>query len=135
MRNSRKFEVFALIAALAVTRLCTAADLSGDWVGQLTGPFDSQYTAQYNHVALKATGAKLTGTWGSYTFTGTLTGTKADLALTDTGGKLAGTLTGTLADDTLSGTGSVVPARRGGGGGMGAALPPNAVTWKLTCLG
>jgi acetamidase/formamidase len=132
MRNSRKFEVFALIAALAVTRLCTAADLSGDWVGQLTGPFDSQYTAQYNHVALKATGAKLTGTWGSYTFTGTLTGTKTDLTLVDASGKLGGTLTGTLADDTLGGTGSVVPARRGGGGGMGAALPPSAVTWKLT---
>jgi len=130
MRNNRHINVFVLTAVLAVTRLCAAADLSGDWVGQLTGPFDSQYTAQYNHVALKAAGAKLTGAWGSYTVTGTLAGTKADLTLADAGGKPAGTLTGTLAGDTLSGTGSVVPARRGGG--MGAPQPPRPVTWKLT---
>ena len=38
--------------AMAMSRFCGAADLSGDWVGQVTGPFDSQYTAQYSHVSL-----------------------------------------------------------------------------------
>jgi hypothetical protein len=50
---NRHFKVFALITAMTMSRLCGAADLSGDWVGQLTGPFDTQYTAQYNHVNIK----------------------------------------------------------------------------------
>ncbi len=132
MRSNRHIRLFALTAVMAITRVCAAADLSGDWVGQLTGPFDSQYTAQYNHITLKADGTKLSGTWGSYTLAGTLAGTKADLSLTDASGKPAGTLTGTMAGDAFSGTGSVVPARRMGGGGMGAPQPPSAVTWNLT---
>lgn len=128
MRSNHCFKAFALFAVLAVTRLCMAADPTGDWVGTLTGPFDSQYTAQYSHVALKATGPKLAGTWGSYTVAGTLTGTKVDLTLTNAAGKPAGTLTGTMTGDTFSGTGSVTPPPRGG---MATAQPPNAVTWKL----
>jgi amidase len=117
---------------MAITRVCVGASLAGDWVGQLTGPFDSQYTAQYNHVTLEANGTKLSGMWGIYVVSGTLAGTKVDLALTDSSGKPAGTLSGTVAGEVLSGTGSVVPARRGGSGGTTAAQPPNAVTWKLT---
>src|SRR5450631_3084212 len=78
MRSSRHLKVFALTAAMAITRVCVAADLSGDWVGQLTGPFDSQYTAQYSHVMLKATGPKVSGTWGNYAVAGTLAGAKVE---------------------------------------------------------
>jgi len=133
MRKNRRIRALALTAAMAVTRLCFAAGLSGDWVGQLTGPFDSQYTAQYNHVALTADGAKLSGTWGTYVLAGTLSGTKVDISLTDSSGKPAGTLSGAVSGDSLSGKGSVVPARRGGGGGgVGVVQPPSEVTWKLT---
>jgi len=132
MRSNLHIKAFVLIAAMAITRLCLAADLSGDWVGQLTGPFDSQYTAQYNHVTLKAAGTKLSGAWGAYTLAGTVAGAKVDISLTDGSGKPAGTLTGAMTGDTFSGTGSVVPARRAGGGGMGAVQPPSDVTWKLT---
>jgi len=126
-----------LAGAIALTHLCMAQNVSGDWVGQVTGPFDNQYTAQYNHVALKATGTKLSGMWGANTLTGTLTGAKVDITLTNPSGKPMGTLTGTMGGDSFSGTGSVVPAPRGGGAGgaMAAALPPqppSAVTWKLT---
>jgi len=128
----RSIKVLVLTAALSITRVCVAADLSGDWVGQLTGPFDSQYTAQYNHVDIKADGAKLSGTWGSYALAGTLTGSKVAMSLTDSSGKSAGTLTGTVAGDTLTGTGMVVPARRMGAAGMGVAQPPSEVAWNLT---
>ncbi|HEX9198268.1 MAG TPA: acetamidase/formamidase family protein [Acidobacteriaceae bacterium] len=131
MRNKRHTKLFVLITALAITHVCSASSLSGDWVGQLTGPFDSQYTAQYNHVTLKADGPKLSGAWGTNTLAGTLAGAKVEISLTDASGKPAGTLTGTLADDAFSGTGSAVPARRMGGGGM-IAQPPTDVTWKLT---
>ena len=129
MRSNRYLNALALTAALTITRLCAAADLSGDWVGQLTGPFDSQYTAQYNHVALKTAGSKLNGTWGVYTVAGTLTGSKVDLTLTNAAGKPAGTLTGTMTGDTFSGTGSATPPPRGA---MAIVQPPTAVTWKLT---
>lgn len=134
MRTTWRIKVFVLTAALATTRLCAAAGLSGDWVGQVTGPFDSQYTAQYDHVDLKADGDKLSGRWGMYTLAATLMGDKVKISLSDASGKPTGTLTGVKSGDTLSGTGSVVPARRmgGGGGGMGMAQPPAEVTWKLT---
>jgi len=130
MKCDRLIKVFILTVVIAVTRLCAAADLSGDWVGQVTGPFDSQYTAQYSHVELKAAGSKLRGTWGTYTLAGTLAGTTVEISLAEASGKPVGTLTGELSGDELSGTGRVIPARRGGG--TGAALPPNSVTWKLT---
>jgi acetamidase/formamidase len=132
MRNYRHIKVVILATTMAMTRLCAAAALSGDWVGQLTGPFDSQYTAQYNHVTLKATGDKLSGTWGAYTLSGVMTAAKVDISLIDGSGKSAGTLSGTMAGDSFSGTGSVVPARRVGGGGMGVVQPPGPVTWQLT---
>ena len=43
----------ALLAAIVFPQASAAKDATGDWVGQLTGPFDSQYTAQYNHVVLE----------------------------------------------------------------------------------
>jgi len=117
----KRLQVAALVLffGVAFAGALKAADSSGDWVGQLTGPFDSQFTAQYDHVTLKAAGSKLSGTWGAYALTGTLAGAKADLTLTDLKtGKPAGTLTGSLAGDAFSGTGTLIPAR--------------AVTWKLT---
>jgi amidase len=119
---------FTILIAVVSFPAAVAEDAGGDWVGQLTGPFDSDYTAQYNHVSLKADGAKLSGTWGTYKLTGTMTGTKVNMSLADASGKPMGTLTGALVENTFSGTGSVVPTRRGGG----AAQPPNIVTWKLT---
>ena len=56
MRSNRQFKIAILAAAMAFTRVCVAANVSGDWVGQLTSPFQNQYTAQYNHVELKASG-------------------------------------------------------------------------------
>lgn len=130
MRSNRILKLFALSAAMAIARICAASDVSGDWVGQLTGPFDSQYTAQYSHVVLRVAGGKLNGTWGSNTLTGTLAGSKVELSLADAAGKPAGSLSGTMSGDAFSGTGSVVPPRRAGG--SMAAPPANDVTWKMT---
>ena len=102
----------------------------------MTGPFQNQYTAQYNHVALKAVGTKLSGMWGANKLVGTLTGAKVDISLTDASGKPMGTLTGEMSGDGFSGTGSVVPARRlgGGGGGMGMVQPPTCLLYTSRCV-
>lgn len=130
MQLNRFGEILFVGAVMAAVIPCSAADLSSDWVGQITGPFDSQYTAQYNHVTLKVTGSKLSGEWGSYTLQGSLTGDKVGITLAEPSGKPVGTLSGTMAEGAFSGTGSVIPPRRGGG--MGPEQPPNDVTWKLT---
>jgi amidase len=130
--NKKLHKAILVLITLVAPRIAVAKDASGDWLGQLSGPFDSQYTSQYNHVTLNANGAKLTGAWGPYTLAGTLTGSKVDISLTDAGGNPAGALTGEMAEDAFSGTGTVVPARRAGGG---AVQPPNEVRWKLTRAG
>jgi len=125
----RHVNAFAVLAAIAMSRMCGATGLSGDWMGQITGPFDTPFTAQYSHVNLNVTNSKLSGKWGPYTIAGFLTGSKVKIELIEASGKTAGTLSGTLTAGTLSGTGTVAPLRRGGSMGEG---PPNDVTWKLT---
>jgi len=128
---NRHFKVLALIAAMTMSRYCGAASLSGDWVGQITGPFDSEYTAQYNHVTLDEVGDKLSGSWGSYELSGSIAGDQVQITLKEASGGTAGSLHGTLSGDVLSGKGSALPPRRMGGMG-GRAPEPNDVTWKLT---
>ena len=104
---NRHFKAFALIAAMMTSHFCGAVDLSGDWVGQLAGPFDTQYTAQYNHVTIKSDGSQLSGTWGTYEFSGSITDDKVQLSLMFGPGQPAGSLHGTLSGGSFSGTGSI----------------------------
>jgi amidase len=125
---------FLAITAVVASDTALAADLSGEWVGQITGPFDSQYTAQYNHVALKATDGKISGIWGTYVVTGLLRGEMLSLSLADASGTAAGRLAGSVAGEAFDGKGSVIPARRvnAATSSMATAQPPQDVTWKLT---
>ena len=125
----RHFNALVLIAAITMSRICVAADLSGNWVGQITGPFDSPFTAQYSHVSFKATDSKLSGKWGTYTIAGNLSGDTVKIELIESSGKTAGTFNGTLTAGVFSGTGTLIPSRRGGS--MGEA-PPNEVKWQLS---
>lgn len=131
MRKFPRFTASVLVTAMFITFRCHAADLSGDWIGQITGPFDSQYTAQYSHVTLKADGPNLSGKWGTYTLTGTFKEGQVHLSLGDPNIGPIGTLSGSPTKNDVYGTGSVIPARRGLAG-MGVQQPPNDVTWKLT---
>jgi amidase len=121
----------AFLALLAISHLARAADLNGDWIGQLTGPFDSPYTAQYNHVTLKSDGDRLSGTWGDYELSGSINGNDVQISLSFAPGQPAGTLHGAITADGVEGTGTVTPPRRTGGMGSGAQQPGD-VTFKLT---
>lgn len=128
---TRRHTLTVLIMMSVLCRVCGAVDLNGEWVGQLTGPFDTQYTAQYNHVSLKSVGSQLSGTWGAYEIAGSIVGAMVQLSLKFAGGELAGSLNGTMSGDCLTGTGNVTPPRRAVG--MGSAMQqPTEVTWKLT---
>ena len=109
-----------LAGAIALTRLCMAAEVSGDWIATIGA--GAQGEPQYARVMLKADGDKISGMWGTSKIDGTLTDGKLDLKLTDAQGNAVGALTGTLSGDSFTGTGtglSTGGGRGGFGGGMG----------------
>jgi amidase len=120
--------VCGLCAALLLPRTTLAATLSGSYIAEVsTGPTAEK---QYARVALKTEGTAVGGTWGDREIKGSLTGTKLELALSDSTGP-AGTLTGTVNGTAASGAGTLKPAARGGFGG-GAPAAPASITWTLT---
>lgn len=126
---SFRFSQLAFLGVLITVSIhCSGQGLSGEWVGQLTGPFDSQYTAQYNHVIVKSSGTRLSGAWGIYVIDGNQRGAAIDISLLDQSGKAVGVLLGNVTEGGVSGSGKVTPQRRFGG----PAPPPTDVTWKLT---
>src|SRR5580692_378270 len=106
----------ALFAVIAMNRLSTAADLSGNWIAQIA----TQGEPQYTRVSLQVNGTTVTGMWGGSEIDGTLMADRLDIKLTSAGNP-AGALTGTLTGSTFTGTGTVRAAAgaRGGGGGGG----------------
>ncbi len=107
----RWMKMATLAGAIALTRVCLAADVSGNWIATIA----TQAEPQYTRVSLKEDGEKLSGMWGTSTIDGTLANGKLDIKLTDAQGAPAGALTGTLSGDTFTGTGTIL----GGGGGRG----------------
>jgi acetamidase/formamidase len=112
----------ALAGAIALTQMCIAQDVSGNWIATVGGSAEAE--PSYARVTLKADGEKLSGMWGTSKIDGTLTGGKLDIKLTDAQGAASGSATGTLAAGSFTGTGTGLATGggrggRGGGGGFG----------------
>jgi amidase len=103
-----------LFALLMAGKSGVAADLSGKWIAAIG--------TQYARVSLVDEGGKLTGTWGEFKLTGSISGDKVDLSLTDDSGADAGSLTGTISGDSVSGTGTVSMPRGAERGSMGGRM-------------
>jgi amidase len=138
MATARWIKILVLCGAALVVRPSVAADLSGNYIAQLTTTPTAE--PQFARVFIKMDGATISGAWGDYKISGAVTGTKLNLALTDAENKPVGMLSGTVGSTSLSGDGTLVPARAraGAGGGFGgggravATATPQPVTWKLT---
>ncbi len=104
---------------ILAARLGVAADLSGNWMAQITR-FGQ---AQYARVALRIDGTKLAGTWNEWKLEGEVTGNHMAFSLHRPDGKLSGTFTGEIKAGELSGDGKM--DQRGG-------MQP--VAWKMTRL-
>ena len=98
-----------LLAAL-VAPSCRAADVSGEWVAQISRLGDLTYA----RVTLKAEGPKLSGTWNGSKLEGTVSGDHLEFSAN-------GKFTGGWKGAELAGEGTM-----GGRGGEGP------VTWKMT---
>jgi amidase len=120
-----------LCASLLMARTALAADISGNYIAQVTTSPTAE--KQYARVMLKVDGTTVSGTWGDRKLTGTLTGAALMLTLTEAAGGSAGALKGTVSGAALSGDGTLAPATgRGPGGPGGGPSGPVAITWKLT---
>ncbi len=133
MNRAIIFATRVLVCAL-LTQVCSAADLSGSYIAQVTR---GTAAPQFARVTLKVTGTKVSGSWGPYAIDGTMTGTKIALKLAENG-QSSGELSGAVSGDGLAGDGTMAPAagNRGGGGGGGGRgagpAAPSPVSWKLT---
>src|SRR6516165_2885592 len=109
-----------LFAVISMSRICMAADISGNWIAQIA----TQGEPQYARVSLQVNGTSVTGLWGEAKINGTLAADKLDIELTSADGSSAGALTGTFKGDTFTAVGTVRNAGgRGGGRGGGTAAP------------
>ena len=132
MAISHYVRLTILCAAALVSRPSLAADLSGNYIAQVSTTPTAE--PQYARVALKVDGKSVSGVWGEYKISGDASDSKLKLTLTDSNGKPAGILTGSAGGSTLAGEGTLLPppARGGFGGGRPAPTDPQPVTWKLT---
>src|SRR5438270_581951 len=96
----RRMRMAALSAVFAVTRLCFAADLSGNWIATIATPGEPQYA----RISLNVDGEKLSGTWGTSKIDGTLKGDELTITLSDDEGAAGGSLAGKFSGDTCTGT-------------------------------
>src|SRR5277367_4694419 len=103
-----RFSTLAACAAFLV-QVCSAADLSGEWVAEVTSAGESQYA----RVTLHTEGAKLAGAWGTLTVDASVTGDRVQISLGNAG-RPAGTLTGIAKGAEISGDGSMPRGRNGG---------------------
>jgi acetamidase/formamidase len=118
---------FLILAAAGLDTPLRAADISGNWISEITTGFGE---SQYARVALHAEGGKLGGSWGAWKVDGAISGSKVTISLSTPEGRPEGTLSGAMAGADLAGEGSVAVQR--GGGGRAAAGEPAKVAWKLT---
>jgi len=113
----------ALIAVIAMNRVCMAADVSGNWIAQIA----TQGEPQYARVSLQVSGTSVSGLWGESKISGTLTADMLDIKLTSADGSATGALTGTFKGETFRGTGTLRTA--GGRGGRGGGAGPVNITF------
>ncbi len=111
-----KASMLAALLALGTAQICTAADISGNWVAKIGG---GQGEPQYTRVLLTVAGDKVSGMWGEAKIDGTLADGKLNLTLADAQGAPAGKLDGMVSGDTIGGTGTIFGGRGGRAGGFG----------------
>jgi len=120
-------KTLALVVLILGAPLC-AADISGNWISEITTGFGE---SQYARVAMRADGEKLNGSWGALKLEGAIAGNKMNISLSAPDGRSAGLLSGSIGTAGLSGEGSVSLQRGGGGRGAGSG-EMTKVVWKMT---
>ncbi len=121
---------FMMVALAAACSRAYAADVSGKWVAEITGP--TLLEPAYAHVELTRSGEELTGTWGTNALKGSAKGPTIFLAATDAEGNAAGAMTGVLSGEAVSGSGTLAGLGRRPGGFATANRPPVPVEMKFT---
>jgi len=127
----RWFRSALLIAGLIVSaQLALAADLSGKWIAEITGP--TLLEPAYAHVTLQNSANSLAGSWGADRISGSVKGADLTFAVTNGEGSNIGSMTGKLSGDTIEGAGMLAGLGRRGGGFANRAPVPVEMKFVLT---
>ncbi|HTF62631.1 MAG TPA: acetamidase/formamidase family protein [Edaphobacter sp.] len=127
----RWFRSALLIAGLIVSaQLALAADLSGKWIAEITGP--TLLEPAYAHVKLQNSTNSLAGSWGADRISGSIKGADITFAVTNGEGSNIGSMTGKLSGDTIEGAGMLAGLGRRGGGFANRAPVPVEMKFVLT---
>lgn len=127
----RWFRLILLMAGLIVSaQLAHAADLSGKWIAEITGP--TLLEPAYAHVTLQNSSNSLAGTWGADTFSGSINGADVTFAVTNGEGSKIGSMTGKLSGDAIAGAGMLAGLGRRAGGFANRAPVPVEMKFVLT---
>lgn len=127
----RWFRSALLIAGLIVSaQLAQAADLSGKWIAEITGP--TLLEPAYAHVTLQNSANSLAGSWGADRISGSVKGADITFAVTNGEGSNIGSMTGKLSGDTIAGAGTLAGLGRRGGGFANRAPVPVEMKFVLT---
>ncbi|HTA42690.1 MAG TPA: acetamidase/formamidase family protein [Bryobacteraceae bacterium] len=112
-----------LSSLILAGQICSAADISGAWVAEVTSFGEPQYA----RVALQTAGSKVAGSWGEWKVEGTINGSQVSFSIADPDGRPLGSLNGAPSGAGFTGGGNLAAQRRNGG-----AAERQQVDWKLT---
>jgi acetamidase/formamidase len=127
----RWFRSALLMAGLiASAQLAQAADPSGKWIAEITGP--TLLEPAYAHVTLQNSATSLAGSWGTDTISGSVKGADITFSVTNGEGNNIGSMTGKLSGDTIAGAGTLAGLGRRIGGFANRAPVPVEMKFVLT---
>ena len=92
-----------LVAITTTSRICAAADPSGNWIATIATP----RAPEYARVSLKMEKGNLIGSWGMFKVTGTFRADTLQLRLIQDADQPCGILEGTISGESVTGKGSI----------------------------
>ncbi len=127
----RWFASAFLIVGLTVSvQSAQAADLSGKWIAEITGP--TLLEPAYAHVTLESSATSLAGKWGADTISGSVKGADITFTVANREGSNIGSMNGKLSGDAIAGAGTLAGLGRRPGGFANRAPVPVEMKFVLT---
>jgi acetamidase/formamidase len=119
-----------MIGLIVSVQSAQAADLSGKWIAEITGP--TLLEPAYAHVKLQNSGTSLAGNWGADTISGSVKGADIIFTVVNGEGSNIGSMSGKLAGDAIAGAGTLAGLGRRTGGFANRAPVPVEMKFVLT---
>jgi acetamidase/formamidase len=121
---------FLIVGLIVSVQSAQAADLSGKWIAEITGP--TLLEPAYAHVTLESSATSLAGKWGADTIGGSVKGADITFTVANREGRNIGSMSGKLSGDAIEGAGTLAGLGRRTGGFANRAPVPVEMKFVLT---